>query len=130
VEPHDPSDGGTQREEDDETSSLDSESSASYSASSLLQDNEDTHYVGMDKHKDRNWFQKKTHGITPAGIKQDLLRKTVRWVYFNQPRHVADERRNTWIYVSDMRMNFFVGIKKSGLFQHSSCKRFSSCEGM
>lgn len=30
-------------------------------------------------------------------------------------------RRNTWIYVSDMKMNMFVGIKNSGIFQHSSC---------
>ena len=34
----------------------------------------------------------------------------------------ADPRRNTWIYVSDLKMNIFIGIKKSGSFQHSSCE--------
>jgi hypothetical protein len=33
----------------------------------------------------------------------------------------ADIRSNTWIYVSDMKMNIFIGIKTSGNFQHSSC---------
>jgi hypothetical protein len=34
----------------------------------------------------------------------------------------AENRSNTWIYVSDMKMNIFIGIKTSGNFQHSSCK--------
>ncbi|RXK41274.1 hypothetical protein M231_01424 [Tremella mesenterica] len=98
-------DGQEQRFVDD-TAPRSSRSSVSYSAGSDLQDNEDTHYVGLDKDKGRNWLQRKTKGITPSGIRNDLLRKTVR--------------RNTWIYVCDMKMNMFVGIKKSGLFQHSS----------
>jgi hypothetical protein len=35
---------------------------------------------------------------------------------------LAEDRSNTWIYVSDMKMNIFIGIKTSGNFQHSSCK--------
>ena len=35
---------------------------------------------------------------------------------------LAELRSNTWIYVSDMKMNIFIGIKTSGNFQHSSCK--------
>lgn len=35
---------------------------------------------------------------------------------------LMDFRGNTWIYASDMKMNMFVGIKKRGVFQHSSCE--------
>ncbi|OCF30327.1 IQ domain-containing calmodulin-binding protein [Kwoniella heveanensis BCC8398] len=88
-------------------SDSDSGSSASYSASSDLDDNEDTHYVGLDKEEEeKGWLAKRTKKYTPGGMRKELLRKTVR--------------RNTWIYVSDMNLNLFVGIKKSGTFQHSS----------
>ncbi|WVR03884.1 hypothetical protein IAU60_000883 [Kwoniella sp. DSM 27419] len=83
-----------------------SSSSVSYSASSDLDDNEDTHYAGLDQPDDRGWSARKKERLTPGGIRKELLRKTVR--------------RNTWIYVSDMKLNLFVGIKTSGTFQHSS----------
>ncbi|WWD16577.1 hypothetical protein CI109_101005 [Kwoniella shandongensis] len=86
-------------------SSTKSISSASYSAGSDLDDNEDTHYAGLDK-EDDGWWEKRKKRLTPGGIRKELLRKTVR--------------RNTWIYVSDMNLNLFVGIKQSGSFQHSS----------
>nr|XP_019050292.1 IQ domain-containing calmodulin-binding protein [Kwoniella bestiolae CBS 10118]OCF29222.1 IQ domain-containing calmodulin-binding protein [Kwoniella bestiolae CBS 10118] len=81
-------------------------SSDSYSAESDLDDNEDTHYVGLDKEEEKGWLERKKMRLTPGGMRKELLRKTVR--------------RNTWIYVSDMKLNLFVGIKKSGNFQHSS----------
>ncbi|WVQ94727.1 hypothetical protein IAU59_001807 [Kwoniella sp. CBS 9459] len=91
----------------DSDSDSDSDSSASYSAGSDLDENEDTHYVGLDKEsEEQGWLAKRTKRYTPGGMRKELLRKTVR--------------RNTWIYVSDMNLNLFVGIKKSGTFQHSS----------
>ncbi|WVO13258.1 hypothetical protein L204_100871 [Cryptococcus depauperatus] len=80
-------------------------SSDTYSAQSDLDDNEDTHYMNLDK-KSEGWLDRGRKKITPGGVRKELLRKTVR--------------RNTWIYVSDMKLNLFVGIKKSGTFQHSS----------
>lgn len=58
--------------------SVDSMSSASYSAESDLDDNEDTHYAGLPNDDDRGWLSKKVKGVTPAGIRKELLRKTVR----------------------------------------------------
>ncbi|WVQ74548.1 hypothetical protein IAR50_004149 [Cryptococcus sp. DSM 104548] len=82
-------------------------SSDSWSAqSSDLDENEDTHYVGLDRTNNGSWLSRHRKKITPGGVRKELLRKTVR--------------RNTWIYVSDMKMNMFVGMKKSGTFQHSS----------
>lgn len=89
-------------------SSLSNLSSDSYSPqSSELDENESTHYVGLDQ-KPEGWLERQRKRLTPGGVRRELLRKTVR--------------RNTWIYVSDMKLNLFVGIKQSGAFQHSSCK--------
>ncbi|WWC87802.1 uncharacterized protein L201_002694 [Kwoniella dendrophila CBS 6074] len=89
------------------SSSTTSLSSDSYSAESDLDDNEDTHYAGLDKDdEEKNWLKAKRKRLTPGGMRKELLRKTVR--------------RNTWIYVSDMKLNLFIGIKQSGTFQHSS----------
>ena len=100
----DKDDDGDEDEDDDDHGSI----SSDYSASSDLQDNQDTHYVGLDKSDEgKNWFTRQKNKLRPGGVKKQLLRKTIR--------------RNTWIYVSDLQMNFFVGIKKSGEFQHSSC---------
>ncbi|KAG8699931.1 hypothetical protein FRC08_005027 [Ceratobasidium sp. 394] len=44
--------------------------------------------------------------FTSQGVMERLLRKTVK--------------KNTWIYVCDMKRNLFVGIKDTGSFQHSS----------
>lgn len=93
------------------TSSLSSLSSDSYSPqSSELDENESTHYAGLDQ-KPEGWLERQRKRLTPGGVRRELLRKTVR--------------RNTWIYVSDMKLNLFVGIKQSGTFQHSSCKYLS-----
>jgi hypothetical protein len=61
--------------------SVSSVSSASYSADTDLDDNEDTHYAGLPKDEDRGWLAKRANGITPAGIRKELLRKTVRSVH-------------------------------------------------
>lgn len=53
-------------------------SSASYSADTDLDDNEDTHYAGLPNDEDRGWLAKTAKGITPGGIRKELLRKTVR----------------------------------------------------
>ena len=99
------------RSEPDDTpddGSISSGFSGSYSADSDLQDNQATHYVGLDKADEGSWLTRQKRKLGPKGLKKQLLRKTIR--------------RNTWIYVSDLEMNFFVGIKKSGEFQHSSCE--------
>lgn len=96
-------------------SSLSSLSSDSYSPqSSELDENESTHYVGLDQ-KPEGWLERQKKRLTPGGVRRELLRKTVR--------------RNTWIYVSDMKLNLFVGIKHSGTFQHSSCEYLPLHEG-
>ncbi|KAK8861514.1 hypothetical protein IAR55_002335 [Kwoniella newhampshirensis] len=94
--------GSSETTSDDST---ESDPTGSYSAGSDLDDNEDTHYAGVDK-EDDGWFEKRRKRLTPGGIRKKLLKKTVR--------------RNAWIYVSDMSLNLFVGIKQSGSFQHSS----------
>jgi hypothetical protein len=90
-----------------------SSASDSYSASSVLQDNE------------AGWVQRHVQGVTPSGVRKQILRKTVRWVASASSLSVIPSltmpRRNTWIYVVDMQMNMFVGIKHTGVFQHSSC---------
>ena len=58
--------------------SLSSFSSGSYSADTDLDDNEDTHYAGLPRKEDQSWFDRKIKGITPGGIRKELLRKTVR----------------------------------------------------
>jgi hypothetical protein len=78
--------GDPSKEQEEATSdhssnySVSSMSSASYSADSDLDNNEDTHYVGLPKDEDRGWLAKRAKGITPAGIRKELLRKTVRYV--------------------------------------------------
>ena len=44
--------------------------------------------------------------VTPAVILNRLMRTTVK--------------QNTWIFVVDLKMNLYIGIKQSGSFQHSS----------
>ena len=72
----------SQPAQDSDDSDAASISSDSYSATSDLQENEDTHYVGLDKEKEKGWLQEKVHGITPSGIKKKMLRKTLRWVQY------------------------------------------------
>lgn len=102
-----------------------SSASDSYSASSELQDNEATHYADFDARKEKGWVQRHVQGVTPSGVRKQILRKTVRWVASASSLSVIPSltmpRRNTWIYVVDMQLNMFVGIKHTGVFQHSSC---------
>ena len=77
IVPADPDDDDEGEDRSDSSSIL----SDTYSAiSSELQDNEATHYAGLDETKDENWLQKKTKELTPAGMRKEILRKTVRWV--------------------------------------------------
>ncbi|GAA5989117.1 hypothetical protein JCM11641_007602 [Rhodosporidiobolus odoratus] len=56
------------------------------------------------------------------GVKQ--FKQRVK--YYTSPRAVMDHllrttiNKNTWLYVSDLNNNLYVGIKKTGSFQHSS----------
>jgi hypothetical protein len=53
--------------------------SDSYSASSSLQDNEDTHYAGFDaREENKGWVKRHVKGTTPGGVRKQILRKTVR----------------------------------------------------
>jgi len=67
-------------EDDASDYSVSSMSSGSYSARSDLDDNEDTHYAGLPNDEDRGWLSRKVKGVTPAGIRKEMLRKTVRYV--------------------------------------------------
>lgn len=102
--------------------------SSGWSAQSGLQENESTHYDEYNGDNLKGWLGRKVEGVTPAGVKKQLLRKTLKYVAqilrtYRSGRMVADHtRRNTWIYVSDMKLNMFIGIKQTGTFQHSSCQ--------
>lgn len=84
-----------------------SSSSSSSSDDSLLEDNDTeekaaAHHYGGESSKSKHHINK----FTTAGMWDNLLRKTVR--------------DNTWIYVYNQRHELFIGIKKTGNFQHSS----------
>lgn len=66
------------------------------------QQNKTTPYAGSRKGLGHAFFRH----FTLKGRMDKLLRKTVGV--------------NTWIYVSDESFNIFIGIKETGLFQHSS----------
>lgn len=91
----------------------DNDDSSSSSSSSSSEDD------GLDSEEEESAKQRARHyggneskpkkglkSFTPSGFWEKLLRKTV-----------AD---NTWIYVYNSRHELFVGIKKTGTFQHSS----------
>ncbi|CAE6531197.1 unnamed protein product [Rhizoctonia solani] len=78
----------------------------SNSSDSLLNPGE-AHYVDtVTKPGDSRLKQTIRSRFTSKGIMERLLRKTVK--------------KNTWIYVCDMKRNLFIGIKETGAFQHSS----------
>lgn len=52
--------------------------SSGWSAQSGLQENEATHYDEYTAESEKGWLGRKVEGVTPAGIKKQLLRKTVR----------------------------------------------------
>jgi hypothetical protein len=62
------------------------------------------HYVNEDLQRTKGW--RKLTKVSPSVILNQLLLKTVR--------------PNTWIFVADTSFHLYVGIKKSGSFQHSS----------
>ncbi|KEP53330.1 putative IQ calmodulin-binding motif protein [Rhizoctonia solani 123E] len=78
----------------------------SNSTDSLLNSGE-AHYLDtVAKPGDSKLKQTMRSHFTSKGIMERLLRKTVK--------------KNTWIYVCDMKRNLFIGIKETGAFQHSS----------
>lgn len=60
-----------------DTDSLTSSISSSDLSGSDMQDEEGTHYVDDEN---QTWLQRKKANFTPAGMGQNLLRKTVRSV--------------------------------------------------
>jgi hypothetical protein len=74
------------------------------SASTDWENVEGQHYVNEDLQRTKGL--KKLTKVSPSVILNQLLIKTV------QP--------NTWIFVADTSFHLYVGIKKSGSFQHSS----------
>jgi hypothetical protein len=58
-----------------DTGSLSSWSSDSYSDGSL-QEMEDSHYTGGKIRK--GFWERKVKGVTPAGVRDELLRKTIK----------------------------------------------------
>lgn len=67
--------------QDSSASSDGSISSDSYSQLSDMDDNEGTHYVGLDKQAEKGWLQRKAEEITPSGIRKKMLRRSVKRVY-------------------------------------------------
>ncbi|GAA5886795.1 hypothetical protein JCM5296_006406 [Sporobolomyces johnsonii] len=61
-----------------------------------------------------------------AGQGKGVKQFKQRVQYYTSPRAVVDRllrqtiNKNTWLYVSDLENNLYVGIKKTGGFQHSS----------
>jgi hypothetical protein len=114
---------GSNDVESDGASSL---SSSDFENEDNLQENHHTHYTDDQPTSKLGKLKQK---FTLKGASQRMLRKTVA--------------KNTWIYVSDMQCeawfhrllevsliapgstsdNLFVGIKTTGTFQHTSCKR-------
>ncbi|CEQ39280.1 SPOSA6832_00788 [Sporobolomyces salmonicolor] len=61
-----------------------------------------------------------------AGQGKGVKQFKQRLQYYTSPRAVVDRllrqtiNKNTWLYVADLKNNLYVGIKKTGGFQHSS----------
>lgn len=74
--------------------------------------------AGKEGERDHTWWD-------PEGAtSQDRQVRLCHWELndeWGQGVKLIGNRTNTWIYVSDMKLNIFVGIKTSGVFQHSSC---------
>jgi hypothetical protein len=91
-------------DEDEEEEVAQSSSDASSALSDQAQ-----HYAGHDHSRDPapvGKFKDFLETLTVKGATDRVLRKTIG--------------NNTWIYVSDTHGHVFVGIKKTGSFQHSS----------
>ncbi|CED85032.1 IQ motif, EF-hand binding site [Phaffia rhodozyma] len=79
------------------------------SSDSSLEENEATHYAGAaneDTGGIKGRWKKLTNMFSTKGVGERMLRKTVK--------------KNTWIFVADVDYHLFVGLKKTGTFQHSS----------
>ncbi|BGP37497.1 hypothetical protein JCM10450v2_001402 [Rhodotorula kratochvilovae] len=96
---------------------VDSDLSRSSSSSSSSSDEADEIREGVHPYSDKGGTAGQGKGIrqakarvkyylSPSAVMDNLLRKTIN--------------KNTWLYVSDLQNNLYVGIKKTGSFQHSS----------
>ncbi|GAA6015705.1 hypothetical protein JCM8202_001087 [Rhodotorula sphaerocarpa] len=91
--------------------------SSSSSSSSSSSDEADEIREGVRAYGDKGGTAGQGKGVRQA-------KERVR--YYVSPRHLGDRllrktiNKNTWLYVSDLNNNLYVGIKKTGSFQHSS----------
>lgn len=91
------------RQDKGDESTLSESSDEAASRESQLKDAREKRYPNnVSTVKGRKKFMR----VSPSTILDLLLRKSVR--------------KNTWIFVADISMNLYVGIKQSGAFQHSS----------
>jgi hypothetical protein len=86
------------------TSSSSSSSERSILSAGSVDEAEGEHYVNHDLDNAKG-LQKIKH-VSAATVLNHLLQKTIR--------------PNSWIFVADTSFRLYVGIKKSGAFQHSS----------
>ncbi|GAA5970903.1 hypothetical protein JCM8115_007035 [Rhodotorula mucilaginosa] len=112
-----------QRKEDEKLKRMEEEgklvnvSSRSSSSSSSSSDVADEIREGTRAYDDKGGTAGQGKGIRQA---------KERVKYYVSPRHLGDRmlrktiNKNTWLYVSDLQNNLYVGIKKTGAFQHSS----------
>ncbi|GAA5979615.1 hypothetical protein JCM10908_002983 [Rhodotorula pacifica] len=112
-----------QRKEDEKLKEMEEEgklvnvSSRSSSSSSSSSDVADEIREGTRAYDDKGGTAGQGKGVRQA---------KERVKYYISPRHLGDRllrktiNKNTWLYVSDLQNNLYVGIKKTGAFQHSS----------
>ena len=91
---------------DEQDSPPASEHSDQSSISSSDEEEEEAHHYADIKTQHQGPFKSLLSKFTASGLTERMLRKTVR--------------KGTWIYVADLDGNLFVGLKKTGTFQHSS----------
>ncbi|GAA5836891.1 hypothetical protein JCM11251_005815 [Rhodosporidiobolus azoricus] len=106
------------RGESGELSSDDESSSSSSSSDSSSSDEAEEIREGTQPYGDK--------GGT-AGQGKGLRQFKQRIKFYTSPQSIMDHllrhsalTKNTWLYVSDLKNNLYVGIKKTGQFQHSS----------
>ncbi|KAJ5375872.1 hypothetical protein N7517_007878 [Penicillium concentricum] len=71
--------------------------------------NEDPKYFTDEEYKATKMMKKVMHG-SPAAVLKRLVRK-------------SPEKEEMWLFVADTSFRLYIGIKKSGAFQHSSFLR-------
>ncbi|GAA5849909.1 hypothetical protein JCM9279_002460 [Rhodotorula babjevae] len=110
-----------QRKEDEKLKAMQErgeiDSDLSRSSSSSSSDEADEIREGVQPYSDKGGTVGQGKGVhqakervkfylSPQAVMDTMLRKTIN--------------KNTWLYVSDLQNNLYVGIKKTGSFQHSS----------